>query len=95
MKMKELQPINQHVLLEVKASEEKTAAGIIIPDTAKEKPQFAKVLALSGIEDPEISVGDVVFFKNFTGTELEFEGREYLMMPYADILGRIVETDKI
>ena len=93
--MKELQPINQHVLLEVKASEEKTAAGIIIPDTAKEKPQFAKVLALSGIEDPEISVGDVVFFKNFTGTELEFEGREYLMMPYADILGRIVETDKI
>jgi chaperonin GroES len=95
MKMKELQPINQHVLLEVEASEEKTASGIIIPDTAKEKPRFAKVLALSGIEDPEISVGDVVFYKNFTGTELEFEGREYLMMPYADILGRIVETDKI
>ena len=95
MKMKELQPINQHVLLEVEASEEKTVSGIIIPDTAKEKPQFAKVLALSGIEDPEISVGDVVFYKNFTGTELEFEGREYLMMPYADILGRVVETDKI
>ena len=93
--MKELQPINQHVLLEVEPSEEKTASGIIIPDTAQSKPQFAKVLAISGIEDPEISVGDMVFYKNFTGTELEFNGKEYLMMPYADILGRIVETDKI
>jgi len=93
--MKELQPINQHVLLEVEASEEKTASGIIIPDTAKEKPKFATVLSISGIEDPEISVGDVVFYKNFSGTELEFDGKAYLMMPYADILGRIVETDKI
>ena len=93
--MKELQPINQHVLLELEATEEKTASGIIIPDTAKEKPQYAKVLAISGIEDPEISVGDVVFYKNFSGTELEFDGKEYLMMPYADILGRIVETDEI
>jgi len=95
MKMKELQPINQHVLLEAEASEEKTASGIIIPETAKEKPLFAKVLAISGIEDPEIAVGDVVFYKSFSGTELEFEGRELLMMPYADILGRVVETDKI
>jgi chaperonin GroES len=93
--MKELQPINQHVLLEREASEEKTASGIIIPDTVKEKPQFAKVLAICGIEDPEISVGDVVFYKNFSGTEVEFDGKEFLMMPYADILGRIVETDKI
>jgi len=93
--MKELQPINQHVLLKIEAKEEKTASGIIIPDTIQEKPQFANVLAISGIEDPEISVGDVVFYKNFSGTELEFDGIEYLMMPYADILGRIVETDKI
>jgi chaperonin GroES len=50
---------------------------------------------MSGIEDPEIAVGDVVFYKNFSGTELEFDGKEYLMIPYADILGRIVETDKI
>lgn len=93
--MKELQPINQHVLLEVEESEEKTASGIIIPDTAKAKPQFARVVALSGIEDPEIAVGDVVFYKNFTGTELELDGKEYLMMPYADILGKVVETDEI
>lgn len=94
--MKELQPINQHVLLEMeKEKEAKTASGIIIPDTAKEKPQFAKVVAISGIEKPEIAVGDIVFYKNFTGTELEFEGKDYLMMPYADILGKLVETDKI
>ena len=93
--MKELQPINQHVLLEIEETKAKTASGIIIPDTAKAKPQFVRVLAISGIEDPEISVGDVVFYKNFTGTELEFEGKEYLMMPYADILGKVVETDEI
>ena len=93
--MKDLQPINQHVLLQVEESEEKTASGIIIPDTAKAKPQFARVVAMSGIENPEISVGDVVFYKTFTGTELEFDGKEYLMMPYADILGRVVETDEI
>jgi len=94
--MKELQPINQHVLLEMdQEKEEKTASGIIIPDTAKEKPQFAKVVALSGIENPEIAVGDVVFYKNFTGTEIDYEGKKYLMMPYADILGKLVETDTI
>jgi chaperonin GroES len=89
--MKELQPINQHVLLEMEEEKEaKTASGIIIPDTAKEKPQFAKVVAISGIENPEIAVGDVVFYKNFTGTELEYDGKNYLMMPYADILGKLV-----
>ncbi|MBN1388646.1 MAG: co-chaperone GroES [Bacteroidales bacterium] len=94
--MRELQPINQQVLLELESSkEEKTASGIIIPDTAKEKPKYAKVVALGGIEKPEISVGDLVFFKNFSGNEIEFDGKEYLMIPYADILGKVVETDKI
>ncbi len=94
--MKELQPINQQVLLEMaSAREETTASGIIIPDTAREKPQYAKVIAMSGIEKPEISVGDVVFYKAFSGTEIEFEGNKYLLVPYADVLGRIVETEKI
>ncbi len=94
--MKELQPINEQVLLELEeAKEETTVSGIIIPDTAKEKPQYAKVAALSGIEKPEISIGDIVFYKAFSGTEIEFEGKNYLMIPYADILGKMVETDKI
>ena len=94
--MKELQPINQQVLLELEgAQEETTSSGIIIPDTAKEKPQYAKVAAISGIEKPEISIGDVVFYKAFSGTDIEFQGKNYLMIPYDDILGKLVETDKI
>ena len=94
--MKELQPINQHVLLDLTDSKVKqTASGIIIPDTVAEKPMFAKVLSLSTIETAEINVGDTVLFKRYSGTEIEFEGRKYLLMPYADILAKIVETEEI
>jgi len=95
--MKELQPLNQNVLLDMseEEKEQKTAGGIIIPDTAKEKPQMAKVLSIGNVENPEISVGDVVIFKRFSGTELEFEGKKYLSIPYADLLAKVVETEKI
>jgi len=95
--MKELQPLNENVLLDLNEdkSEQKTASGIIIPDSAKEKPQYAKVLAIGNIENPGISVGDMVVYKKFSGTELEFEGNKYLMVPYADLLAKIVETDEI
>lgn len=94
--MRELQPINQHVLLDHSASEVKqTAGGIIIPDTAREKPIMARVLSMSTIENAEINIGDTVLFKKYSGTEIEFEGRKYLLMPYADILAKIVETEEI
>ena len=94
--MKELQPINQQVLLDLSESKvRQTAGGIIIPDTVEEKPMFAKVLSLSTIENSEISVGDTVLFKKYSGTEIEFEGRKFLLMPYADILAKIVETEEI
>ena len=94
--MKELQPVNEQVLLEMEQLEEaKTAGGIYIPDSAKEKPKFAKVLALSGIDNAEIAVGDTVFFKEYSGTEIKFEERDYLLVPYADILAKIVETEEI
>ena len=94
--MKELQPINQNVLLDFSESQTSmTSGGIIIPDTAKEKPMFAKVLSLSNIENAEISVGDTVIFKKYSGNEIEFEGQKYLLMPYADILARVVETESI
>lgn len=95
--MKELQPLNENVLLDLneEKSEQKTASGIIIPDSAKEKPQYAKVLAIGNIENPGIAVGDLVVYKKFSGTELEFEGNKYLMIPYADLLAKIVETDEI
>ena len=95
--MKELQPLNENVLLDLTEdkSEQKTASGIIIPDSAKEKPQYAKVLAIGNIENAGIVVGDMVVYKKFSGSELEFEGRKYLMIPYADLLAKIVETDEI
>jgi chaperonin GroES len=95
--MKELQPINQQVLLDLtEEKEEKTTpSGIIIPDTAKEKQNVAKVLSMSSIENAEISVGDTVLYKQYSGTETEFEGKKFLLIPYADILAKIVETEEI
>ena len=63
--MKELQPINQNVLLDMndEEAEQTPGGGIIIPDTAKQKPRMAKVIGPSNIDNPEISVGDIVLFK--------------------------------
>ncbi len=95
--MKELQPVNQNVLLDITEEEkvQTTASGIIIPDTAKEKNNIAKVVAMSNIENAEIAVGDNVLYKQFSGTETEFEGRKYLLIPYAELLAKVVETDAI
>ena len=95
--MRELQPVNQNVILDVseEVNEQKTAGGTIIPDTAKEKPKFAKVVALSNIEGPEIAIGDIVFYKEYSGTEIELDGGKFLVVPYADILAKLVETEEI
>ncbi len=95
--MKELQPVNQQVILDITESkqEQRTASGIIIPDTAKEKPQMAPVAGMSVIDNPEIKPGDIVLFKAYSGTEVEFEGKKYLILPYSDILAKIVETEEI
>jgi len=94
--MKELQPINQNVLLDLSQEQvQKTASGIIIPETAQEKPMWAKVVSMSNIDNAEIKVGDMVLFKKYSGTETEFEGKKYLLIPYADLLAKIVETEEI
>lgn len=96
--MKELQPVNQNVILKIEEEkgEQKTASGIIIPDTVeKEKPKMAAVIALSNIESPEIAVGDTVIYKDFSGTEIEVDDEKFLVIPYSDILAKIVETEEI
>lgn len=94
--MKELQPINQNVLLDLSQEQvQKTASGIIIPETAQGKPMWAKVVSMSNIDNAEIKVGDTVLFKKYSGTETEFEGKKYLLIPYADLLAKIVETEEI
>ncbi|MCX6295828.1 MAG: co-chaperone GroES [Bacteroidetes bacterium] len=77
------------VVVEAAAAEEKTASGIIIPDTAKEKPQRGKVIAVSEKDDkgnkPEVKVGDTVLYGKYAGTEVLLEGKDYLIMRESDI----------
>lgn len=95
--MKELQPINENVVLDITEDkqEQKTSSGIYIPDSAKSKKNVAKVVAMANIENAEIQVGDFVLYKEFSGVESEFEDKKLLVVQYADILSKVVETEAI
>ncbi|MBP9689921.1 MAG: co-chaperone GroES [Bacteroidia bacterium] len=83
-----LKPLADRVLVEPAAAEEKTIGGIIIPDTAKEKPQKGIVVAVgSGKKDEPMTVkaGDTVLYGRYAGTEITVEGKDYLIMREADI----------
>ena len=84
-----IKPLSDRVLVEPVAAETQTASGIYIPETAKEKPQKGKVVAVgSGKKDHEmtVKVGDTVLYGKYSGTELKLEGTDYLMMREDDIL---------
>ena len=84
-----IQPLSDRVLIEPTAAEQKTASGLYIPDTAKEKPQQGKVVAVGkGKKDYDmtVKVGDTVLYGKYSGTELKVEGSDYLMMREEDIL---------
>ena len=87
-----IKPLADRVLVEPMEAETKTASGIIIPDTAKEKPQKGKVVAVGpGTKDESmtVSIGDTVLYGKYSGTELKFDGADYLMMRESDILAII------
>lgn len=87
-----IKPLADRVLVEPMAAETKTASGIIIPDSAKEKPQKGKVIAVGpGTKDENMTVkeGDTVLYGKYSGTELKFDGADYLMMRESDILAII------
>lgn len=84
-----IKPLADRVLVEPQAAETKTASGIIIPETAKEKPKRGKVVAVgSGKKDHTmtVKVGDMVLYGKFSGTELKHENNDYLIMREDDIL---------
>ena len=87
-----IKPISDRVVIEPLAAETTTASGIIIPDTAKEKPQKGTVVAVgNGTKDHAmtVKVGDTVLYGKYAGTDLKFEGKDYLIMREDDILAII------
>ncbi len=87
-----IKPLSDRVIIEPSAAETQTASGIIIPDTAKEKPQKGTVVAVgNGKKDHTMTVkiGDTVLYGKYAGTELKFEGKDYLIMREDDILAII------
>lgn len=94
-----IKPLGERVVLKVLESEEKTKSGIVLPDTAKEKPQMGKVLAVgsgrildNGQKEPlEVKVGEKVLFAKYAGTEVKLDGEEYMVLKENDILAVIPE----
>ncbi len=87
-----IKPLADRVMIEPMEAEEKTASGIIIPDTAKEKPQKGTVVAVGpGTKDEkmELKQGDVVLYGKYAGTELTVDEKDYLMMKQSDVLAII------
>ena len=89
-----LKPLSDRVVIKPEAAEEKTASGIILPDTAKEKPQLGKVVAVGkgkmsdsgNLIKMDVKVNDKVLYGKYSGTEISFEGDELLIMRESDIL---------
>jgi chaperonin GroES len=87
-----IKPLADRVLIKPAAAEEKTASGIIIPDSAKEKPLKGEVIAVGGGTKDEVMVlkaGDSVLYGKYAGTELELDGAKYLIMRQSDVLAII------
>jgi chaperonin GroES len=97
-----IKPLHDRVVVRRLEQEEKTAGGIIIPDTAKEKPQQGEVLAVgSGARDDsgkvvplDVKVGDIVLFAKWGGTEVKVEGEDLLVMKESDIIGIVEGASK-
>jgi len=97
----DIRPLHDRIIVERLEEETKTAGGIIIPDTAKEKPQQGKVIAVGKGKKTEegkilpldVKVGDKILFGKYAGTEIKIEGTEFLMMREEDVLG-VIEGSK-
>jgi chaperonin GroES len=89
-----LRPLGDRIVIELVQSEEKTASGIVLPDSAKEKPQEGKVVAVGSgrVLDSgervalEVAAGDSVIFSKYAGTEVKYEGKELLILKETDVL---------
>lgn len=87
-----LQPLADRIVMEQLDAEEKTASGIVLPDSAKEKPKMAKVLAV-GSDVKEVKAGDTVLYKSYGPDDVKVDGKEFLIAKEEDLLA-IVKGDK-
>lgn len=88
-----VEPLGERILVKLVEEEAITASGIVLPETAKEKPQRGEVIAVSEDELAEITVevGDIVLFAKYSGTEIKIEGVEHLLLDMGDVLARVRE----
>ncbi|WP_018923648.1 co-chaperone GroES [Salsuginibacillus kocurii] len=92
-----IKPLGDRIVIEQVEQEEKTASGIVLPDSAKEKPQEGKIVAVGSgrVTDngervaPEVNEGDNVIFSKYAGTEVKYEGNDYLILRESDVLAVI------
>ncbi len=87
-----VQPLGARVLVKLIEEESYTPSGLVLPDTAKDKPQRGEVVAVGDDEEIKVAVGDRVFFARYTGTELRLENRDYLILEAADLLAVLRTT---
>ena len=93
-----IKPLEDRIVVKANAAEQTTASGLVIPDTAKEKPQEGTVVAVGpgrfedGVRTPvDVKVGDVVLYSKYGGTEVKFNNEEYLVLSARDVLAVIVK----
>ena len=82
-----LKPLGARALVKMIEREEQTASGIVLPDTAREKPQTAEVVAIGASDEVKVGVGDVVVLAKYSGTEVKVDGEERLIVDADDVLG--------
>jgi chaperonin GroES len=87
-----VQPLGARVLVRVLEQESVTASGLVIPDTAKEKPQRGVVVAVGDDELVDVKPGDRVLFPRYSGTELEIDGHDHLVLDAADLVAVLRDT---
>ncbi|TCJ15739.1 co-chaperone GroES [Rubrobacter taiwanensis] len=84
-------PLGERALVKLVEREDRTESGIVLPDTAKEKPQTAEVIAVGDSDEVKVSAGDTVVFAKYSGTEIKLNGEDYLILDADDILGVVEE----
>ncbi|MDN5360200.1 MAG: chaperonin GroES [Thermotogaceae bacterium] len=84
-----IKPLGDRVLIKPIKEEKRTEGGLVLPDTSKEKPQKAEVIAIGKLEDVDLNVGDRVIFSKYAGTEIKIDSDDYILIDSGDILGLI------